>query len=193
MLSSPRLQGFDFLLLALTLIWAARVVSPDMDAASAPGQARAEPEQAVVRADATERLLGTLSDPMPNPPDVLRYAAIARLDYAMRCMGLAEVERQSHCTYGPHAACWDARIYRTAVEYSLWPKGRPGQLAMAYRGKVDAYADAYAMLARQNNHTSELIRRRDGAMCRRYQAYFEARLHDSEDRQSRGAVQESPG
>lgn len=184
MLSSPRLTGFDLMLATLIVICILRLLAPDVRAAAHDSVADPLGERAEVEA---------LIQPLPSPSDAANTSALARLDLAMRCIALADLTQQTTCRYDGADACWQAREHAALLEHTLWPKGRPGRLGLAFRGQINVYADAYLRLAQQNNHTSQLIRRRDDAMCRGYQAYFEAPPYERKDRQPRRTVQEGFG
>lgn len=176
MLSNPRWTIQDTLLAILAVLMAARVFEP-----IPPGSEMAKSRYAAATGHDVVRV--TVHG-VPAPTNRNRQA---RLEAALRCIGLAEAHRQQICRPGTGAACRAATRQVTATERELWPRGRDGEFALAYRGQADAYARAYLELAGERGaripETSRLILSRDNAMCRRYRDQFEARLHVEQDRQ----------
>ena len=135
-----------------------------------------------------EHVTAALSHPLPLVSDWLAMDTRRRMNGVLRCLGLSELRMRQACHRPDSTACRRARGNLADMQMSLWPKGRVGQLAVTFSERVQDYAAAY--MALQNEDTggdhasSQLILDRDGAICRRYRVFIEARLHGSETRKS---------
>ena len=180
MLSCPRWTLLDTYAAISVVALAARVFSGGAEASTQPGYAR---DQGI----ANPALVRVIEQPMEDPVTSYGLGRQVRLDAALRCIGLAEAARDRACLQAGSRACRSARRQVEVMETSLWPKGRTGQFATAWRSRVNSYALAYSALNDPLRETprasSELILTRDNAMCRRHREYFEAHAHGQQTRQ----------
>lgn len=178
MLSNAHWTYLDTLAVLAVVLLAARVFDS--------GAAQAEPDF-IQTAEARARMPDLpVAHPLPEPATARVLGASVRIDTAMRCIALAESQRQRACRrlVGPGAACRQAKAHERAVHYALWPKGRAGQLAGAFEGRQRTYRVAYRGLFNDGPGSSRLILRRDKAMCKRYREFFEGHARSANSRQS---------
>ena len=177
MLSSPRWTTFDMYLLIALCIFAMRITSGD------PAQAGGQPSTPTVQQQTRAGLL----DPPLHPARDIRYNSMDHVYLAVRCVGLAKMQQAEICSASHPVLCRHAKANVLAIERALWPEGAAARFASAFRHQSDAYAKAYRAAADAGYRTaissSELILTRDSAMCRQSKYYYQARLHEYQDRQ----------
>ncbi|MEM7212510.1 MAG: hypothetical protein AAF479_11560 [Pseudomonadota bacterium] len=190
MLSSSRWTLLDSLACIALIALVLRIAGTD-----APGDTASDWHDA--RDARVAAILPALSVAMPAATDWIASPGPRRLDGTLRCIGLAEIRARNACRQSDTRECRNAQADRRIAEMNLWPKRRDGQIAIAMHDRISLYARAYETLSTNGTEpmrtSSQLIRDRDGAMCRQYLHMTEARLHGSEIRQSRRTVQESAG
>lgn len=157
-----------------------RILAPDVadvDAAFAPVAHEINPE-----------FVEVLVAPIPDPQAAVSQGRPARLHAVLRCIGLAGAHQRTDCAGGKDRACEISTARANAVKSTLWPEENVGPQGARLNVWVYTYSRAYTALAgvqsREARESSELILRRDSAMCNRYREMHEARLHEPEDRQS---------
>ncbi|MGD1925511.1 MAG: hypothetical protein ACFB03_15205 [Paracoccaceae bacterium] len=144
----------------------------------------------------TEAIAPLLVHPPREATDWVMARLPARLDGAIRCIGLAEAEVRYTCKDPSGRACVRARAERTVLTNHLWPERQGRDFIVAANAGIDRYASAYTALAERRSNRSDassrLIRARDGAICRQYLKFTGTRPHGAEDRQPSRTVQEGP-
>lgn len=176
MLSSSRWTVLDTFCIAVLILMVLRITGSG-------AEARDPSEWYGVEGMRAQAVLPAVSRPMPVATEWVATHGPLRLDAALRCMGLAEVRVENACARMHTVQCKAATSELRQIEMALWPQGRAGDLAEALRGRADLYAQAYFALSTSGTEpmrsSSQLIRDRDGAMCRQYLQFTEARLHGS--------------
>ncbi|MEM7212797.1 MAG: hypothetical protein AAF479_13045, partial [Pseudomonadota bacterium] len=133
-------------------------------------------------------IVQVLATPIPEPHVAVSAAPAPRLHASLRCIGLAGASKVVNCSQRMGRACEISTAQAKAVRDSLWPRDSMGPILARMNNWIYSYERAYTALAdvesREARESSELILRRDSAMCRRHLEFHEARAHGSKDRQS---------
>lgn len=176
MLSSQSWTVLDTFCTAVLILLSLRLFAGEVDAHDPAEWYVAE----VLRA---EEMLPEVTNPLPVATQWVATHGTARLDAALRCIGLAEVRVVNACARRHNIKCGTAKAELRQTERVLWPQGRTNDLSTAMRQRADLYASAYFGLSTDGTEpmrsSSQLIRDRDGAMCRQYLQFTEAPLHGS--------------
>ena len=169
MLSSPRWTALDLCAVVALVALTARVFGWQAEA---------------MYADRGMALAQTLSAPLPDHRSRAALEYRERLDAVLRCAGLGHLDTgRTAPSLAPVAA----------LQRRFTVRNPDGTLGQHLRRRIGAYAAAYAALRQSRTESSQLILRRDSAMCNRYPEFREAGLHEQQERQSRRSVQEGAG
>ena len=167
MLSSPKWTAYDLCAFVVLVSLFVRVFGEN----TTPEQIARQPA-----------MMNILSMPLPDARTSRGLDYRVRLDAVLRCAGLRSVLGGGD----------DQDLTPIAAMQGRFRVRNPdGAEAHSLRKRIRNYARAYRELARDRQERSQLILRRDSAMCIRYPEFREAGLHDRQDRQTCLGTQKS--
>ena len=109
-------------------------------------------------------MVNIISVPLPYAQSSRSLDYPVQMEAALRCAGLGQMLGTRRC-----------KDCDTSLAYTL-------------RQRIRSYARAYRDLGRDHQASSQLILRRDSAMCSQYPEFREAGLHEHQERQSRRSL-----